>query len=317
LKTRSQSKARPVIRRLNANQVEAFDAIVATGSITSAAKRLNISQPGVSRRLADLERAVGFSLFARDKKRLTITPEGQIFYHEVNQSFVGLNRLAQAANEIRQLRRGHISLWVMPALCFSIIPRGLKLFLDDNPALKVTFQAHSSQRIVEGIAAQNVDIGVAQTPADYPGIRIISSYSSQCVCVIPKNHRFAEKEKIGPRDLKGEGLVALPPNSMAGQALGRALARAGISIVPKIEALTSFAACAMVVEGTGVAVVDPFTAASFANHDIAIRPFSPGIGFNFQLVQPRDRIPSRATQSLIEYLAETIETHPLVRREAL
>lgn len=316
MKARNTSKARPVVRRLNANQVEAFDAIVATGSITGAAKRLNISQPGVSRRLADLERAVGFSLFARDRKRLTITPEGQIFYQEVNQSFVGLNRLAQAADEIRQLRRGHISLWVMPALCFSIVPRGLKLFLDDNPALKVTFQAHSSQRIVEGIATQNVDIGVAQTPVDYPGIRVISSYSSQCVCVFPKGHHFASKDRIVPRDLKEEALVALPQNSMAGEALGRALTRAGISIVPKIETLTSFAACAMVVEGTGVAVVDPFTAASFTNHDIAIRPFSPGIAFNFQLVQPRDKMSSQATQSLIAYLAETIETHPLVRREA-
>ena len=69
---------------MNLRQLEAFRAVMLSGSVTQAAAALHISQPAVSKLLADLEYHLGFPLFVRSKGvALTVTPEADVFFHEV------------------------------------------------------------------------------------------------------------------------------------------------------------------------------------------------------------------------------------------
>ena len=300
-------------KRLSPHQLDVFGAIVATGSITAAARHLGVSQPGVSRSLADLEREIGFALFVRDKKRLLITPEGLAFSDEVTRSHVGLERLAKAADEIRQLRRGHLRIAAMPALCFGPVPKAIKTFLDQHPSLTMSFEAQPSKRIVESVAGQHIDIGICQVPSGYPGVTIDASFRSDCVCVMPAGHPLSKRQVVGPMDLKDQPLVALPANSMAGIRINQVLQDANVHVVARVETLTSFAACAMVEGGLGVAVLDPFTASSFTHGALQQRPFQPTVNFGFRLVHPAHRVISRAAQALLTHLAAAMRNDPLVR----
>jgi DNA-binding transcriptional LysR family regulator len=313
--TAADARRRPQ-KRLSPHQLDVFSAIVATGSITSAARHLGVSQPGVSRSLADLEREIGFALFVRDKKRLLITPEGLAFSDEVTRSHVGLERLAKSADEIRQLRRGHLRIAAMPALCFGPVPKAIKTFLDQHPSLTVSFEAQPSQRIVESVAGQHIDVGICQVPAGYPGVTVHASFRSDCVCVMPAGHPLGERQVVGPADLKEQALVALPPNSMAGLRLNHVLQDANVHVVARVETLTSFAACAMVAGGLGVAVLDPFTASAFAHGTLQQRPFQPAVNFGFRLIQPAHRVISRAAQALLVHLGEAMRNDPLVGARA-
>ena len=299
-------------RRLKPHHLEVFSAIVSAGSITGAAKLLNISQPGVSRSLADFEREIGFALFVRDKKRLFITPEGSAFYEELTRSYAGLDRLAKAAQEIRQLRRGQLRILAMPALCFGAVPRAIKTFLDRHNALHVSFEAQNSQRVVESVSSQYVDIGIAQVPASYPGVAVHSSFRSDCVCVMPVGHPLCSRKVVRPADLQDQAFVALPVSSMAGQQIGHLLTEAGINVLGRMETLTSFAACAMVAEGVGIAIVDAFTASAVAHGQIEQRPFRPNVNFGFRLIYPEHRILSNAAHMLLEHLAKSLGSDPLV-----
>jgi DNA-binding transcriptional LysR family regulator len=302
-------------RRLNQHQLEVFNAVVSSGSITGAARLLHVSQPGVSRSLSNLEREIGFALFVRAKKRLVITPEGSSFYEELRRNYVGLDRLARAAQEIRELRRGHLRIASMPALSFGMAPSAIKTFLDQNPTLKVTFEAHMSYHVIESVASHHVDIGIAQVPAEYPGLKVHSSFRSDCVCVMPIGHRFCDKDIIRATDLRDQPFIALPPHTMAGRQFDDALSQADQTLVPRMETLGTFAACAMVAEGIGVAVVDPFTAA-FACGRLRQKPFLPTINFGFRLIYPATRVLSKAAQMLLEHLAGAFECHPLVRERS-
>jgi DNA-binding transcriptional LysR family regulator len=303
-------------RRLNQHQLEVFNAIVSSGSITAAARVLHISQPGVSRSLSNLEREIGFALFMRDKKRVVITPEGTSFYEEVRRSYLGLDRLAQAAQEIRELRRVHLRIASLPALSYGMVPSAIKVFLDRNPTMKITFEAHMSHHVIESVANQRVDIGIAQVEAEYPGLRVYSSFRSDCVCVMPIGHPYCDKEVIRTADLRTQPFVALPPHTMVGLQFDDAFAKGGQkggqSIVPRMETLGTSAACAMVAEGIGLAIVDPFSA-SFACGRLVQRPFLPTINFVFRLVYPDNRVLSNAARSILEHLADAFERYPLVR----
>jgi len=299
-------------RRLSPHQLDVFHAIVSAGSLTGAARLLNISQPSASRSLADLEREIGFALFARNKKRLFITPEGSDFFEEVTRSHVGLDRLARIACEIRELRRGRLRIAAMPALCFGMVPHAIKDFLHRHSSLTVSFEAQMSREVIERVANQHVDVGIVQVPSDYPNVKIHSSFRSDCVCVMPLDHVLCNKAIIEAADLRDHSFIALPQQTYVGRQLGQTLADAKVRLVPRIEALASFAVCAMVAEGLGIAVTDPFTAA-FSGHRVCQRPFSPTINFGIRLIYPARRVTSQAALALLAHLSEAIERHPLIR----
>src|SRR3546814_17995107 len=87
---------------MNLGQLEALRAVMVTRSITQAAQSMHLSQPAVSKLIADLEYAIGFKLFVRSKgSALTVTPEAEYFYHEVERSFIGVDALKKTADDIR------------------------------------------------------------------------------------------------------------------------------------------------------------------------------------------------------------------------
>ena len=74
---------------ISLRQIEAFRAVMVTGTVTQAAKMLEVSQPAVSRMISYLEYEIGFKLFSRASRQLIPTDEGRAFYDEVERSFIG------------------------------------------------------------------------------------------------------------------------------------------------------------------------------------------------------------------------------------
>ena len=78
------------ITRMGLRHIEAFRAVMMTGSMTAAARRVHTSQPHVSRLIAQLEAITQFPLFDRNGSRLTPTQDGSRFFQEVEKTFIGL-----------------------------------------------------------------------------------------------------------------------------------------------------------------------------------------------------------------------------------
>ncbi|MFN3157433.1 LysR family transcriptional regulator, partial [Marivita cryptomonadis] len=107
---------------LQHRQLEAFNAVMISGSTVRAAELMGVTQPAVSRLIAELEAAVRFGLFDRVRGRLVPTPEGKLFHREVEASFVGLDRLQNAAASIRDYGTGSIRIASLAAAGTVIVP---------------------------------------------------------------------------------------------------------------------------------------------------------------------------------------------------
>src|SRR5258708_21111610 len=103
-------------------QVEAFRALMQRHTVTRAAQTLHVSQPAVSRLLADFEAGVGFTLFERQQGRLVPTAEARVLYEEVERAFVGLDRISHAAQPIRAMRLGSFRVPGSPAVALHLRP---------------------------------------------------------------------------------------------------------------------------------------------------------------------------------------------------
>ncbi|MGV8937394.1 MAG: LysR substrate-binding domain-containing protein [Allorhizobium sp.] len=290
-------------------QIMAFRLAMRHGSITAAAQSLNVSQPAVSRLIADLEQAIGFALFLRQGGKIQPTPEAIQFQQEVERMYYGFDRLKQAADEIKDLRRATLHISTMPMVSFEIVPATLKRFLGEHRGIKVTHNVHTSSRIVDMLASRQLDFGLAQTHVERRDIEIISSYRSYCVCVMPKDHPLARLSSIGPRDLKDEPMVALAHHTVTANYVTQSFASAGVTPNIAIESQPSYSACGLAAVGIGVAIVDPFTPKVFGDR-LATVPFEPQIPFDFHLIKPADIPITRAAEGFADALVKTLAEIP-------
>ncbi|RZM04112.1 MAG: LysR family transcriptional regulator, partial [Variovorax sp.] len=130
-------------------QLEAFRAVMTWQTVTRAAEALHVSQPAVTRLIADLEESVGFLLFSRIRGRLYPTAEGQALYEEVERSLLGVERIARTAEEIRSLQRGTLQIAAAPVLALSFLPRAIAEFLGDHTDIRISLANHSSRTVLD------------------------------------------------------------------------------------------------------------------------------------------------------------------------
>lgn len=301
---RAASRAPEIPLRMSALHLDVFNAVVVTGGVTAASRQLHLSQPAVSRRLADLERVLGFDLFLRDGKRLIITPEGKAFHEELSISYLGLEHLTKVALDIRELRRGHLRFVCMPAMSFGPVPKGLAAFSARHPDIHITHETHSAARIEDALTSNLFDVGIGMAPRDMAGLVSEGRFAFSCVCVMRPDHPLATQETVTATDICREAVVGINPDTEIGSQLRRLFESLPHSVSLRIETQTSIAACGLVEAGAGVAVVDPFTAAHLGRGGgLVSRRFSPIIPFDIHILRPERRVPSRAAQALIAELA--------------
>lgn len=287
-------------------QVEAFRNVMIAGSITEASNILHISQPSVSRLIADLEHSVGFKLFERKHGRIYPTAEAVEFFEEVERSFQGLDRLMQFARNIADRRDMHLTIAGMPALSIHLIPMIICKFLAVHPTARVTVEARSSERVVDWIALQRADFGFVARPYDVPGVACRMEMSMPCMLILNADHPLAARERVSMAELRGEKLIKLT-NPVVGADLREKLARAGIEDVDYIESTLSSVVIKLVEMGMGVGLIEPLSAFAMMSERIAVRPLEETIPFHFAMVVPERHANSRLTSDICDMAAASLE----------
>lgn len=155
---------------LNSRQVEAFRALMLTGSTVRAAEMMKVTQPAVSRLLRSLQDGLGLTLFERRGSRLVPTAEALSLYNEVERSFIGLDRIAAAAAELRSRRAGVLRIAALPTLANGFLPRFVGRFLIDRPKLDLGVFGLLSHLVLDWAASGQCDLGFAASTLHHPAV---------------------------------------------------------------------------------------------------------------------------------------------------
>lgn len=290
--------------------IEAFRAVAQSGSVTRAAGVLNISQPSVSRLLADFEARLGLRLFERRGTRLTATAAALELFDEVERSFLGLERVRDAAVQIRARQSGGLTVAALSALGFSLLPPVLRAFHDAG-APPVKLHIVPSQVALTMLAMRQCDLAFATIPPSAEIGRQLGSFSLQARVILPAGHRLAVgDEPLTPRDLAAEPMVTLVANSLPRIDIDRAFASQGVLPSVVIETMQAISAAQMVRAGLGFAVVDPMTASAHVAAGGASRPFLPAVDLSFGAYSWRQPDDAGWIERLVGRVAEAVAAVP-------
>lgn len=264
-------------------QLDAFRALMLTGTVTGAAQMLGISQPAMSRLIADFEEEVQLRLFNRTGRRLVPTSEARALFEEVRRAFAGLDRIREAAEAIRAYKHERLRVVAIPSIGAGAGVELVRRFAETHPNVSISLEIQATNGVIDLITAQQADVAIAHPYIETANVNSRVLDSGPSVCLLPVGHPLARAEVIRPQDLRGESYISFRPDSVYRHRIDSLFREAGISRDMRFEVRTTEGVCAMVAAGLGVAIVGPYLPDQ-AVVGCVVRPFEPVVLVELALI---------------------------------
>jgi DNA-binding transcriptional LysR family regulator len=278
-----------------------------TSSVTRAAAAMHITQPAASRLIHELERTLELRLFDRAGNRLVPTGDAVALFSEVERSFIGLERIAAAAHELRARRGGMLRIAAMPALANGVLPRFAGRFLAQRPDVDMVLFGLVSNTVLDWVVSDQCDVGFAAAPIQHAAARAELIPPVRYVAVVPEGHRLARRKSLRPQHFEGQPFIAIGPATPSRFRVDDVFSAHRVQREIRVETPLSEIACALVAAGVGVSVVDPFTASEYQRRGVVALPFEPAIEFQVAALFPQRRDPAPLAREFAAGFAEHVD----------
>ncbi|MDR3438162.1 LysR family transcriptional regulator [Telmatospirillum sp.] len=287
---------------MNLRQIEIFRTVMLMGSISDAARHLNVSQPNVSRMLRHTEDRMGFRLFERIKGRLYATDEARALYAEVEKVYRDVQTVDAVARDLAESKSGRLRLACSPSLGVALVPEAIARFCQGRERLRISLEILPQTALIEQVLTHQSDLGISMFPADHPTLSEEKLRRGRLVCVMPKGHPLAGLRVVRPRDIVPYPFIAYDRGSSQGAMVDSLFSGAEVVPTTALEVRFGQTACTLVQAGAGVALVDEFSAMGGGFPNLVFRPFLPETWFTVSIIRDRLRPLSTPAQSFVEYL---------------
>lgn len=269
---------------LKHKHLEAFRAVMKAGSITGAARLMKMTQPGVSKLLAQAEQLSGFALFERRQGRLAPTSRALLLFEETERLFVGLEEISRLVDRLRENEPHRGVIASIPMLAQELLPDAASEWLREPSNSRLHITTRDAGGVMAVVSARRAELGLAKAMDKIPGIRSLSLARCRVLCALPPGHPLCEKEIITPADLHDQRYVALSRHEGVQTELDSIFQRYRIRPLEMVECPLIVGAGAMALSGVGITFQDAFSARSLVPRGLVLRPFEPAITFDYRAI---------------------------------
>lgn len=240
---------------MNIIDLKVFSAIVDHGTATNAAKVLGMTQPGISKHLAQLENEVGGPLFNRTGKYLVLNEFGACYHERVKEILASLDELASISYGAT-CPLGSLKLGLTDAATFIVTPPSLVEFRVKHGGIHISLDIESSTLIEEGVLDRTYDIGFV-TSGTQRNARLAEHelYSDSIDAIMSPDHAIARRRTVEPEELANYPLIISPRRRRTRAIIDRAFADRGIRIGDTIDVYIHTAAMQLAEAGLGIALL--------------------------------------------------------------
>ncbi len=235
-----------------------FKSVANEGKLTKAAKKLAMTQPGVSQHLKRLEDELGAQLFDRRKNRLHLNDFGRALLGRIEPILEGIEQLKSLS--IDQIEpSGTLKLGLTDASTQTIVPPRLKAFHDKFPKVHVELIISDSDDIEDGVIRGRYDVGIISgMEISHPLVEEHVLDSDRIDCLVPKGNPLAGQKKVTLEELMKWPLIVYPRKSRTRQIIDKVLREKGL--VPKqiLDVWSNSASVRMAETGLGIALLSRY-----------------------------------------------------------
>lgn len=188
-----------------------FIAVAEELNFRRAAERLHMAQPPLSQAILRLEEALGYAVFERNNRKVSLTPAGNAFLLTARSVLATLEEGVAATRRVAQGVEGHLRLSFIHITPYAAVLDALRQFRAASPNVQFTLHEASTQQQVDWLEAGQVDIAILRAPGrSTPGLRFEQLASEEIVIALPPGHRCAGQGQLALAQLFEDDFVATP-----------------------------------------------------------------------------------------------------------
>ena len=288
-------------RNLNFQQIEAFKAVMQTGTTTRAAVMLNTTQPSISRRIAELQNATELTLFDLHHGRLRPTSEGNFLYKAIQQHFAGLQKIESIVAVMRESGTQTLRLGCTPTLGIGLLPGVVGEFLKKYPNTHISIQTMSTEQLEDFLHQDLIDLALATGEFNHSDFQPVVIKTTPAVCVLPLNHPLKDMDIVELPMLRGERILSIGETDELCIKIKEQLLQHGMPDYFSVQTTSSITVCALVAAGIGAGIVTPYIVDTFLGQ-LLIKPLRPVINIDVQMAMSVNTAPSLLTRYFISLL---------------
>lgn len=186
----SKSWQREIKVKPKQRHIDCFLEIVRQGTIAGAAEQLSITQPALSRTLADLEAILEARLMERSRSGITLTPSGETFLRYASASASALDQGVLQVARGRRGSRQSVNVGVLPNVAARVLPEAVEVFKSEHPEILVRVETGTNRALTQSLREGDLDfvVGRLAAPADMSGLNFEPLFQEDLVAVVRSGH---------------------------------------------------------------------------------------------------------------------------------
>lgn len=240
---------------MNRNHFALFQMVAQAGGISRGAEAARVSQPAVSKQIAELEDALGVQLLERLPRGCRLTEAGKIL-SDYAQRWTSLEKDAvRAMEEYRGLKRGRLAIGASMTIGGYLLPEIIAEFHRRFPDIELQLEIANTQQIQQALRDGSVELGLTEGPMDSEELESVVFFQDELVVVAPASHPFLKKKSVSVREISKEPFILREEGSGTRAFQERALRRKGIKINPVLSLASPEAIKNAVAAGIGLTIV--------------------------------------------------------------
>lgn len=272
----------------SSRQLRAFHLVAEHRNFTRAAEILFITPSGLSVLIRELERQLGFRIFDRTTRQVSLTVQGSellaVTRPALNALEAGISRIEQAVK--RKNRR--ISIGTTPWFAAHVLPPAIKEFCDMHPDMRIHLFDGNLRAIARRVEANKLDFAVGIFDR-MPAIRRVPFFRFSLTLVRPEDGRPVRRNTTQWSALAGETLISLTKDYPHEQLIQKQLARMGIACKGGQTVNLLDTQIGLVEAGLGIAVIPSFGVLASGGRKVRITELEPAVTLEFYEISNRAR----------------------------
>ncbi len=182
------------MNHLEIKHLRMIRAIAESGTMTSAARKLFISQSALSQQLKDIENKLKVDLFTRTRKKMVLTPIGRKLSDTARQVIAAVEDRELEIAKIVSGDRGELKVGTQCMFCFRWLPGVMRLFQNKFP--NITFTIGTARELTDELESNRYDLIITAAAARDDRFAYLPLFADQIVCIMPPDHPLSTRAYI-------------------------------------------------------------------------------------------------------------------------
>ncbi len=243
------------LHRLDLVSLSLFNLVARTGSISRGAELALLAVGAASKRISDLEAAIGAPLLERHSRGVHLTPAGRALQAHAQKILGDVEQLCADLSDHAKGMIGVVRLWSNTSAITQFLPADLASFVGAQPGIRIELNEADSHEIVLAVLDGRADLGIFADRTPALGLQSVTYRRDRLVLVVPAGHALARRRRVGFSEAADFDFVSLTQGTSLAQRLALESQNSGTPLRIRIHVRSFDAMCQMVAAGLGIAIL--------------------------------------------------------------